>query len=105
MGHGSVPPVADPVDIAWALDALADLDRFATFLHAHHPDLARRVAVELLVKADVLQRHPTLGRPIASRTGYRELVMHVLGGAYAIQYLYDGRVVLVLRVYHSREAR
>jgi catechol 2,3-dioxygenase-like lactoylglutathione lyase family enzyme len=34
-----------------------DLDRFAIFLHDHFPDLAVRVAEELIVRADVLRRH------------------------------------------------
>ncbi len=105
LGHGAIQAVADPIDIEWSLDALADLDRFATFLHTQHIDLARRVALELTVKADVLRQHPTLGRPLMARTDYRELVMRVLGGAYALQYRYDGRSVLMLRVFHSREAR
>ncbi len=72
--------MAGPVDIEWSLDALADLDRFATFLHQQFPDLAAHVANELIVRADVLRRHPKLGRPIATREEYREVVLQVLGG-------------------------
>jgi len=97
--------MAGPVDIEWSLDALADLDRFATFLHDQHPDLASRVAHELISRAEVLRRHPKLGRPIATRAEYRELVLQILGGAYALQYRYDGVAVLMLRVFHSRETR
>ena len=105
LGYSAIPAVAGPIDIEWSIDAVADLDRFATFLHAQHADLATRVALELIVKADVLRRHPTLGRPLTVRADYRELVLRVLGGAYALQYRYDGRSVLMLRVFHSREAR
>ena len=41
--------MAGPVDLEWSIDALADLDRFAAFLHEHHPELAGRVANELTV--------------------------------------------------------
>ena len=75
------------------------------FLHEQFPDLAARVAHELIVSADVLRRHPKLGRPIATREEYREVVLQVLGGIYVLQYRYDGRAVLMLRVFHSREAR
>lgn len=51
----------------WSLDALADLDRFATFLHDQHPDLARRVAHALITRAEVLRWHPKLGRSFATR--------------------------------------
>ena len=97
--------MAGPVDVEWSLDALADLDRFATFLHNQHPDLAGRVAHELIGRAEILRRHPKLGRPFTTRGEYRELVLQVLGGAYVLQYRYDGHAVLMLRVFHSRETR
>ena len=97
--------MAGPVDIEWSLDALADLERFATFLHEQFPDLAARVAHELIARADILRRHPKLGRPIATREEYREVVLQVLGGAYVLQYRYDGHAILMLRVFHSRETR
>jgi plasmid stabilization system protein ParE len=97
--------VAGPVAIEWSLDALADLDRFAAFLHERFPDLAAEVGRELIVRADVLSRHPQLGRAIAGREEYREIILQVLGATYALQYRYDGRTVLMLRVFHGREAR
>lgn len=105
LGYASVPTVAGPVELEWSLDALADLDRFATFLHDQFPDLAARVANELITRADVLRRHPKLGRPIATREEYREIVLQVLGGTYVLQYWYDGRTILMLRAFHSRESR
>jgi hypothetical protein len=36
--------MAEPISIGWSSDALADLERFATFLHEHHPELAGIVA-------------------------------------------------------------
>ena len=105
VGHARVPTVAGPVEIEWSLDALADLDRFAAFLHERFPDLAVRVASELVGLADVLRRHPKLGRAIAGREEYREIILQVLGGTYALQYRYDGRTILMLRVFHGREAR
>ena len=105
VGHAAVPTVAGPVAIEWSLDALADLDRFAAFLHGQFPEIAARVASELLVRAEVLRRHPKLGRPMATREEYREIVLQVLGGTYALQYRYEGSTILMLRVFHSREAR
>jgi plasmid stabilization system protein ParE len=97
--------VAGPVEIEWSLDALADLDRFAAFLHQRFPDLAVHIANELVERTDVLRRHPRLGRAIAGREEYRELLLQVLGGTYALQYRYDGVSVLMLRIHHGREAR
>src|SRR5436190_17003342 len=105
MGHARVSTVAGPVEIEWSLGALADLDRFAVFLHERFPDLAARVASELVMRAEVLRRHPKLGRAIAGREEYREILLQVLGGTYALQYRYDGRSILMLRVFHGREAK
>ena len=105
VGHVRVSTVAGPVEIEWSLDALADLDRFAAFLHERFPDLAARIANELVERTDVLRRHPKLGRAIAGRGEYRELLLQVLGGTYALQYRYDDSSILMLRVLHGREAR
>jgi toxin ParE1/3/4 len=67
LGYARVSTVAGPVDIEWSFGAIADLDRFAVFLHDRFPDLAARIAGELLDRSDVLRRHPKLGRPIAGR--------------------------------------
>jgi hypothetical protein len=39
------------VKVEWSADALADLDRFAAFLHERHPDVASIVAREIIAKA------------------------------------------------------
>jgi plasmid stabilization system protein ParE len=97
--------VAGPVEIEWSLDAVTDLDRFATFLNERFPDIASHIASELVERTNVLRRHPKLGRAIAGREEYRELLLQVLGGTYALQYRYDGRSILMLRVFHGHEAR
>jgi addiction module RelE/StbE family toxin len=91
--------------VEWSDQALADLDRFAEFLHREHPSLAAVVAKEIVDKAQVLSEHPMLGRPLADRNEYRHIVLQVLGAAYVFQYRYDGRRLVMLRVFHSREDR
>jgi plasmid stabilization system protein ParE len=91
--------------LEWSDDALADLDRFAAFLHQHHPALARIVAREIVEKAQILSHHPHLGRPIAGRDEYRQVVLRVLNAAYVFQYRYDGKRLVKLRVFHGREQR
>jgi plasmid stabilization system protein ParE len=67
--------------------------------------LAGAVADAIIARTQVLRRHPKLGRPIAGRHEYRQLVLQVLGGDYVFQYRYDGAVLVILRVFHAREAR
>jgi toxin ParE1/3/4 len=91
--------------LEWSDQALADLDRFAEFLQRDHPSLAATVAREIIGKAQVLSEHPLLGRPPADRDEYRQIVLQVLGAAYVFPYRYDGHRLVMLRVFHSREAR
>lgn len=96
-------PIDLPIDLQWSDDALADLDRFAAFLHAQSSELAPVVADAIIERAHLLSRHPKLGRPLAGREEYRQLVLQVLGAAYVFQYRYDGQRLVILRVFHARE--
>jgi plasmid stabilization system protein ParE len=91
--------------LEWSDEALADLDRFAEFLHRDHPTLAAIVASEIIKKVQILSEHPQLGRRIGGREEYRQMVLQVLGAAYVFQYRFDGLRLVMLRVYHAREAR
>ncbi len=91
--------------LEWSDEALADLDRFVEFLNRERPSLASIVAAEIIDKTKVLSAHPQLGRPIAGREEYRQIVLQVLGAAYVFQYRFDGKRLVMLRVFHAREAR
>jgi plasmid stabilization system protein ParE len=91
--------------VEWSADAVADLDRFADFLHRHFPTLARVVAREMIEKANILSGQPLLGRPIAGHEHYRQIVLQVLNAAYVIQCRVGGERVIILRVFHGRETR
>ncbi len=97
--------MAGPIDLQWSDDALADLNRFAAFLQDQSPELAAVVADAIIARTQILSRHPRLGRPIAGREEYRQLVLQVLGGDYVFQYRYDGANLVILRVFHASEAR
>ena len=91
--------------LEWSAAALADLDRFAAFLHDRHPHLAKIVAAEIRDKARILSEHPLIGRPIRGRPEFRELVLDVLNARYVFRYGYDGERLVMLRIFHSREFR
>jgi plasmid stabilization system protein ParE len=93
------------MNLEWSDEALADLDRFAEFLVREHPSLAAIVGTEIVYKVQVLSEHPQLGRPIAGREEYRQIVLQVLGAAYVFQYRFDGKRLVMLRVFHAREGR
>lgn len=91
--------------VEWSADALADLDRFADFLHRHHPSLAPLVARGLIEKTELLERFPKAGRRIGGSDEYRQVVLQILNAPYIFQYRFDGTRVLILRVFHGREMR
>lgn len=91
--------------LEWSAAALADLDRFAAFLHERHPDLAAIVAAEIRDKARVLSEHPLIGRPIEGRPEFRELILDVLNARYIFRYGTDGNRLVMLRVFHGGERR
>jgi toxin ParE1/3/4 len=93
------------MNLEWSDEALADLDRFAEFLVQKHPSLAAIVGTEIIDKVQILSAHPQLGRPIAGREEYRQIVLQVLGAAYVFQYRFDGKRLVMLRVFHAREGR
>ena len=89
--------------IEWSAAAVADLDRFATFLHEKHPAGAHRRAISSRQDAGI-EAHPQLGYPIG-RGRYRQIVLEVLRAKYVIRYrLIDERIV-IMRVWHGRERR
>ena len=91
--------------LEWSVDALADLDRFAEFLHHTHPSLAPRIAQTLLEKVEMLSDHPQLGRPLQGRADFRQIVLHGLNATYVLQYRLERDRIVILRVFHHRERR
>lgn len=65
----------------------------------------RTIAQEILAKASVLEIHPALGYPVAQGSPYRQLVLRVAGAHYVFRYRLTGDRIVMLRVFHGREAR
>ena len=106
VGHASVPTVAGPIALERSIDALADLDQFAALLHEQLPELATRVADEIIVRTDVLHRHPKLGRRLRpAKSIARSFSRCSVAPTPFLEYRYDGSTILMLLVFHSRESR
>ena len=92
--------------VTWLPEALADIERLLGFLQTKSPEAAAKAAAIILEGAIQLRTLPRIGRPMLDETGRRELFMAFAAGAYVIRYLQlDEDIVLIIRVWHSREAR
>ena len=86
--------------------AAADLLRLHAFLAELSPDAAQRAVAAIICAVDSLDLFPDRGRPSAV-AGMRELIVPFGRAAYVVRFAHDsGRGdVVILRVWHSREAR
>ena len=91
--------------IEWSAAALADLGRFEDFLRERHPALSTVVAREIISKTRALSEHPLLGRALAGRQAYRQVILRVLNARYVFQYRVMEDRLVILRVFHGRESR
>jgi len=55
--------------------------------------------------ANTLLDMPEIGRPMSDGSKRRELYLPFGNGAYVLRYRLDGDMVVIIRVWHSREHR
>ena len=87
-------------------DAAADLARLREFLADKNPGAARRAVSSIVQAIDSLAVYPDRGRP-SGVEGLRDLIVPFARSAYIVRFAYDPQrqEVVVVRVWHSREAR
>jgi plasmid stabilization system protein ParE len=69
------------------------------------PHLAKIIAAEIKDKTRILAEHPLIGRAVEGRPEIRQLVLEVANARYVFCYAFDGTRLVMLRVFHTREAR
>ena len=79
--------------------------RLYDFLAEKSPDAAARAMELILDGAESLEMMPDMGKPMNDETGRRELYLPFGASAYILRYKLDGAVVVIIRVWHSREIR
>ncbi len=86
--------------------AVADLDRLISFLAKTNPAAAGRAASALRSAIRSLDIMPERGRP-SMLPDARELIVPFGRSAYVVRYEYsvENQEVIVLRIWHGREAR
>ena len=87
-------------------DAASDVERVREFLDIDNPEAAKRALRVIFAALDKLQDFPDLGRPTED-ADIRQIVIRFGAAGYVVRYtiLPDNGDVLVLRLWHGREAR
>ena len=91
--------------LLWLPEALEDVERLFAFLLEKDAAAAERAVGEISTSAGSHQDLPEIGRPMDDDTGRRELVVPFGAGAYVLRYRIHDETVVIIRVWHSREAR
>ena len=91
--------------VRWLPPALDDIRRLYEFLVEKDPAAAGRAVRAIRLGSTRLVDTPEMGRPLADGTGRRELLIPFGAGAYVLRYRIHGETIVVIRVWHSREAR
>lgn len=96
------PGQAAPV-IRWTQKAQSDLERLHAHLHPVAPDAAIRIVQALVRAPDRLEDHPRIGERLDVYAP-RE-VRRIIVGHYEMRYEIAAGVIIILRIWHSREHR
>lgn len=91
--------------LIWTPPAIRDVERMHTFLAPKSRDAARRAVRAIRQGVKALAAHPEIGRPAEEMPPeFREWLIQFGDGGYVVLYRYDGKLVAILAVRHSREA-
>ena len=91
--------------LLWLPEALVEVERLFGFLADKDAQAAERAMNVIASGADTLLEFPEAGRPMNDETGRREFVVPFGAGAYMLRYRIHDEAVVIIRVWHSREAR
>ena len=87
-------------------DAGSDIERVREFIGIHNPEAAKRALRVIFAVLEKLQDYSDLGRPTED-ADIRQIVIRFGAAGYIVRYttLPASGDVLVLRIWHGREAR
>jgi len=92
-------------ELIWLPEAQQDIERLHAFLYEKSPDAAHRMVNILLQGAEQLLTFPEIGKPLSDELQRRELFLPFGAGAYVLRYRLTANRIVIIRVWHSREAR
>lgn len=102
MGNGQRVTVPK---VVWLPEALEDTERLRLFLKEKSSSAAARAGQVLQNGAKLLSNYPEIGRPMNDGTDRRELFLPFGDGGYVLRTITDGKTVVIIRAWHSKEKR
>jgi len=92
--------------IHFSLEAADDFERVREFLDVNNPEAAKRALRTIFAALERVEEFPGLGRPTED-ADIRQIVIPFGAAGYIVRYtiMSDDGDVLVLRLWHGREAR
>jgi plasmid stabilization system protein ParE len=92
--------------IIYSRDARHDIARLRSFLDQVNPGAAQRATARIFKAIDKLQDFPNRGRRMKD-TGIRQIMIRFGASGYVVRYatLPETKDILVVRIWHAREAR
>ena len=91
--------------LVWLPEAKDDIQRLFTFLLDKDPRAAQRCLRAIEVGANKILEFPRMGSRMDDDTERRELFIPFGAAAYVLRYRIHDETIVVIRVWHSREAR
>ena len=89
--------------VVWLPEAVEDIIRLRGFLEDKSPEAANRAGAVIRSGAKMLADFPAIGKPMNDGTGRREVFLPFGAGNYVLRYIVGQQIVVIIRVWHSRE--
>ena len=86
-------------------EAEADMRRLYGFLSEVNAKAAVKAVDAILENIDLLRAHPDMGRRFETHPSLREWTVRFGDNGYIIHYSVKNDMLLIVRVWHTREAR
>jgi len=90
-------------EVIWLPDAVTDLVRLRKFIQEKNPSAAQRAASKIKEGALALMSNPESGRPVEGLSSFREILIPFGAGNYVLRYRDDTTIIVIVRVWHSKE--
>jgi len=92
--------------VAWLPEALEDVARLYDFLAEKNPQAGANAVRCIQAAAQLLEQYAEVGKPMEDDSGRREIFAAFGSGAYVLCYRLNAQGdPVIIRVWHSREAR